>query len=268
MSPRARALVAIAGTVLLAVVAAGSMVLARSRLQPASAGPAAVRLTSHHRLVARSTATATRGRVISVPTDDPHAPQLVSTVTCLRVYAVVGRGACLRQDGDLPTYQLAVLGTDLKVADEIPLVGVPNRTRVSPSGRWVAWTVFVAGDSYNGGHFSTRAGMLDLSTHELVDSLEDYDVLRDGQHSRPRDRNFWGVTFAADDRRFYATMSTAGTRWLVEGDVTTRTMRLLRPNVECPLCRPTAATSPSSPRRAATRSAGGGCRCSTSRPRP
>jgi hypothetical protein len=48
------------------------------------------------------------------------------------------------------------------------------------------------------------------------------------------DHNVWGVTFAADDNRFYATLSTDGERYLVEGDFAARTLRTLALNVECP----------------------------------
>lgn len=235
MSDRLRLLVAAGSAALLVLVATASVLVARGRLENASAtSPTVVSLEARHQLIARSTAPATLGHVIS----QGGGSRRVSALICTRVYAVRGTVACLRPDGDLPTYQLAVLDRNLRVTDEVPLVGVPNRVRVSPSGRWIAWTVFVAGDSYNGGRFSTRVGLLDLAKHELVDTLEDYEVIRDGRRSRPRDRNFWGVTFATDDRHFYATMSTAGKRWLVQGDVAQRTVRLLRVNVECPSLSP------------------------------
>ena len=223
----------LAGTAALAAVAATSVVVARGRVASASASTSAVSLTGHA-LVARSTATATRGHLVRVSGERLS----VSNVTCDRVYAAHGTGVCLRRDGDLLTYQLAALDSQLNVTSTIPLVGVPNRARVSPSGQLVAWTVFVAGDSYNGGHFSTRAGLYDLRRHELVASLEDFAVVRDGKPYRARDLNFWGVTFAADDRHFFATMSTAGTRYLVAGDLTTRTLTTVRANVECPSLSP------------------------------
>jgi dipeptidyl aminopeptidase/acylaminoacyl peptidase len=59
-----------------------------------------------------------------------------------------------------------------------------------------------------------------------------------GKPYKAADLNFWGVTFTADDRRFYATMSTAGHRYLVEGDIASRSVRTLRENVECPSLSP------------------------------
>jgi hypothetical protein len=137
----------------------------------------------------------------------------------------------------LATYALSVLDADLHERDSYPLVGVPNRARVSPSGHMFAWTVFVAGDSYNGGQFSTRVGMLNTVTGDTVDTLEDFAVIRDGVPYTAVDENFWGVTFA-DDNRFYATMSSAGRRYLVQGDIAARTVRTLAENVECPSLSP------------------------------
>ena len=53
----------------------------------------------------------------------------------------------------------------------------------TPSGHVLAWTVFVAGDSYNGGRFSTRVGMLNVATGATVDTLETFAITRDGRPS-------------------------------------------------------------------------------------
>jgi hypothetical protein len=201
-------------------------------------------LSVRTREAAGTTVTLRPGEIIARGTADGHViavdggVRTVSSLSCARVYAAGGTGLCLRQDGDLPTYQLAVLGRDLSVRREIPLVGLPNRARVSASGRMVAWTVFVTGDSYNGGQFSTRAGILDTVSDQLVGTLEDYAVTVDGKPYQSADENFWGVTFAADDSTFYATMSTAGKRYLVQGDFARSTVRTLRENVECPSLSP------------------------------
>ena len=102
----------------------------------------------------------------------------------------------------------------------------------------MTWTVFVAGDSYNGGQFSTRSGILETRTGQLLGNLESLAITLDGKPYQAADVNFWGVTFAADDNRFYATLSTAGHRYLVEGDLAARAVRTLRDNVECPSLSP------------------------------
>jgi uncharacterized repeat protein (TIGR01451 family) len=68
--------------------------------------------------------------------------------------------------------------------------------------------------------------------------LEEFTVVRDGQPFKSVDFNFWGVTFASDGNRFYATLKTKGQTYLVEGDIAARRVRLLWPNVECPSLSP------------------------------
>jgi hypothetical protein len=185
------------------------------------------------KILFRSTAAGSYGRVATVA----RGVRTVSGVACDRVYAAAGSVICLRPDGPLATYQLAILDARLRVKDTYPLVGVPNRARVSPSGQMLAWTVFVTGDSYNGGKFSTRVGMINTVTRETVDTLETYAITRDDKPYRNADVNFWGVTFV-DDQHFYATMSTAGRRYLIAGDVAAQTVRTLAANVECPSLSP------------------------------
>jgi len=69
-------------------------------------------------------------------------------------------------------------------------------------------------------------------------NLEEFAVLRDGQRIEAEDFNFWGVTFASDSNRFYATLATGGQTYLVEGHVGARQLRVLRENVECPSLSP------------------------------
>lgn len=234
---KGRILAAIAGVLVLAGVAVAYVGFASARSHDVTA-TGAVSLSPGPRLLFRSTADADRGHVATVSATDPGGARTVSPLSCSRVYAAGGTGLCLRPDGDLTTDQLVVLDAHLASQREIPLVGLPNRARVSASGRMLAWTVFVTGDSYNGGMFSTRAGILDTATGELAGTLEDYAVTVDGQPYQAADLNFWGVTFTRDDRHFYATMSTAGHRYLVAGDFAAHTVRTLRENVECPSLSP------------------------------
>jgi hypothetical protein len=238
LSLRGRVVVAaLVSVLLLGGAAAYVLVVAGRDARATAVAGAAVDAGPGERLLVRSTAPGSYGRVGTVERKAPAGARTISGVACDRVYAAAGAVICLRPDGPLATYQLAVLDARLRVRDTYPLVGVPNRARVSPSGRVLAWTVFVTGDSYNGGRFSTRVGMLNTATGETVDTLETFAITRDGRSYRAADVNFWGVTFA-DDRRFYATMSTAGRRYLVAGDVAARTVRTIASDVECPSLSP------------------------------
>ncbi|WP_405435740.1 hypothetical protein OG373_03425 [Streptomyces avidinii] len=181
-----------------------------------------------------------RDELATVAAGAPDGTRTASGVSCLRFHAAGGTGICLRADrsGVQEGYRAVVLDARLKEVSAHPLGGVPTRARVSPGGHLAAWTVFVGGDSYAGTDFSTRTSVLDLRTGRLEASLEDFTILKDGRQYRAADANFWGVTFTADERIFYATLATGGRTHLVRGDLAERTVTTLRENVECPSLSP------------------------------
>ncbi|MEO7288213.1 MAG: hypothetical protein ABI140_14940, partial [Jatrophihabitantaceae bacterium] len=67
---------------------------------------------------------------------------------------------------------------------------------------------------------------------------EDFKLIHQGKSIKPVDRNYWGVTFAADDNTFYATVEWANHTWLVRGDLATRTVVTLHEDAECPSLSP------------------------------
>ncbi|MEV7007170.1 hypothetical protein [Streptosporangium sp. NPDC051022] len=180
----------------------------------------------------------TNGRLSTVSASDPGGPREVTEVQCDRAYSTAGTVACLKPVGPLSATGLVVMDASLRQRTALPLKGFPNRLRVSSTGRMVAWTLFIDGHSYATTGFSTQAGILDTRTGRLVKTLEDFTITVDGRPYRNSDVNFWGVTFTGDDNRFYATLSTNGHRYLVEGDFAAKTVRTLRENVECPSLSP------------------------------
>jgi hypothetical protein len=159
--------------------------------------------------------------------------------SCQRAYAAGGKLACLRPAAIPGGFEVAVFDAGLHEQEVIQVWGTPSRARMSASGRWVAWTVFRSGDSYLAdGGFSTTAGAYDLKTGAHHGSLEDFTSYVDGNLFEDQDRNFWGISIAADDRTFYATMASGGKTWLMRGDLETRRMESVRENVECPSLSP------------------------------
>ncbi|MBB5870335.1 hypothetical protein F4553_003714 [Allocatelliglobosispora scoriae] len=229
LSTRGRIVIAALATVVLAAGAVGYIRIAAAK-EPVPVASSHVTLSPGPRLLVST------GRHLAV-IDSGTGVRTVSALECVRVYAAAGTGSCLRPQSPW-AYELVVLDADLREQRVIPLPGLPNRTRVSASGRMVAWTTFVGGDSYNSGGFSTRTGILDTRTGALTSTLEGFAVTIDGRPHRAADVNFWGVTFTADDNRFYATLATGGKRYLVEGDLAARTLRTLTENVECPSLSP------------------------------
>jgi hypothetical protein len=181
MSLRQRVLLAAGLSALLVIAAVGYVIVAGHRASAPAVAAASVDAGPGERILFRSTAPDSYGRVATVPSTEGSAVRTVGGVACNRVYAAAGSVICLRPDGPLATYQLAILDAHLHEVQTYPLVGVPNRARVAPSGHWLAWTVFVTGDSYNGGKFSTRVGMIDTATGDTVDTLETFAVTVNGK---------------------------------------------------------------------------------------
>ncbi|MGW3091850.1 TolB family protein [Streptomyces sp. NPDC001102] len=249
MTLRNRILVLLAALVALAAVAVASLLHASARAerrdQAQPGGPrvtsGTVTLTAPGRMVFRNMAWGPhRDELTTVPAADPSGPRTASGVKCLRFYAASGTGVCLQavHGAVSDTYRAVVLDARLKERARYDVPGIPSRARVSPTGHFAAWTAFVGGDSYAGTNFSTRAAIVDVRTGKLTPSLEAYRVLKDGRPYRAADLNFWGVTFASDDRTFYATMATKGRTYLVRGDLRARTLTTLHTDVECPSLSP------------------------------
>ncbi|MGH3863398.1 hypothetical protein [Actinokineospora sp.] len=231
----ARVATMVVATIVLAGLAIGYVGFKKSS-KPAEAPATAetVSLAPGPRLL---TLTST-GQVTTVDKANPGGARAVSTTKCDRVHAAAGTGACLFADGVIGTVWLRVLDADLRERKAIEISGVPNRVRVSASGRMVAWTAFVGGDSYATLNFATRTGIYDTKTGTVFKTLETFAVTRDGKPYQSVDVNYWGVTFTADDNTFYATMYTDGRRYLVKGDFAARTVETLRDQFECPSLSP------------------------------
>jgi hypothetical protein len=174
------------------------------------------------------------------PVDAPRSKTTFTGLVCERVYFAARRGLCLMPNhGSLGlSVNARIFGADFRPTRTARLDGIRSRARVSPRGRYGAATTFVTGHSYLDDGFSTLTALIDMSSGEVLANLEKFDVTRDGERFEAIDFNFWGVTFARDERRFYATLSTGGKFYLVEGDVETRRARVIGEDVECPSLSP------------------------------
>ncbi|WP_432168871.1 TolB family protein [Streptomyces sp. 1222.5] len=244
-----RLLVLVTAVLVLAGVGTGIVLHAAARAdranQPRSGGPGVsagkVSLDQRGRLMfVNAAAGPHRTAVASVPAGDPGSGRTAASLKCARFYAAAGTGVCLQSvPGVLKQSNRALLlDAGLRTVRTFPLAGNPSRARVSPSGRFAAWTVFVSGESYSSAFFSTRTSILDTRTMRLTPSLETFSVVKDGKPYHASDVNFWGVTFAADDDTFYATLNTANRTYLVRGSLSRRTVTTLVQNVECPSLSP------------------------------
>lgn len=170
----------------------------------------------------------------------PSAGTFVTPLSCLRVYLGGSRGLCLTselRDGHT-VWWATIFDGQFHEQARLQVSGEPSRARVSPDGRYAAATFFESGHSYSDRGFSTRTDIFELTTARSMGNLEEYVARRDGQRFSAADFNFWGVTFARDSDRFYATLDTGGVSYLVEGTISQRTLDVLRPGVECPSLSP------------------------------
>jgi len=177
---------------------------------------------------------------VAIARSDRPGARKITRLVCERVHYAGTRGLCLMPVEGLlgPKFKAMIFGPDFRVRREVRRAGIISRARVSPDGRYGATTGFVMGHSYAADDFSTQTSLIDMATGKVIADLEAFQVTLGGRRVRPRDRNFWGVTFARDANRFYATMRTAGRTYLVEGDIRRRQLRALHENVECPSLSP------------------------------
>jgi hypothetical protein len=179
-----------------------------------------------------------QGRVTIARLDNPSGRRFVTGLTCERVHFAAGHGVCLvAERGFQTSYRAFVFDARFAAGAAFPLPGIPSRVRLSPDGRRAGMTVFVNGDSYTTGSFSTRTFLIDTATGENLGDLEQYTVTRNNERFSAVDFNFWGVTFA-DARHFFATLGTGGRTYLVSADAGTKTAQVIYENVECPSLSP------------------------------
>ena len=245
MSTRTRLLAVVGLAVVLVAATVTWIILSRERqAERARTAPTQARLSlgqveSGPRVVFRNTALGPHyGQVAMVPLSDPAGARAFTTRTCDRVFATPANLLCLASDaGIVTTYSATAYDASTGAATPIPLTGSPSRARLSADGTRSATTSFVSGDSYAATSFSTRTVITTLSTRQSQD-LENFALYDGGRRIAPLDRNYWGVTFAADDDHFYATVAFGGATHLARGQISTRRLDTVRTDAECPSLSP------------------------------
>jgi hypothetical protein len=241
---KAKLLITLSAVVLLAGAAVTYTLQAKATDPPDMSivvEPGPILLTGPGRLLFRNEASGPdHGKLASVSLADSLGARRIGSMRCDRFYSSAGNGLCLADaPGLLPSAVVVFTGSDLAELKRVDVAGIPNRAKLSADGRMASWTTFVTGDSYaQSGTFSTRTGIMDRGPDQLTSNMENIPLVVAGQRHRADDVNFWGVTFAADNRTFYATVATGGQTHLVQGDFETWEARTLRENAECPSLSP------------------------------
>jgi hypothetical protein len=163
-----------------------------------------------------------------------------TSLTCQRVHFAGNRGSCLEaRPSPITSFSVILFDAAFQPTARIPLAGYPSRTRVSPDGRYAATTVFVSGHSYADTDFSTATQIIDAVTGTpVVANLEQMELWSGGARLTAPEANFWGVTFAADSNRFYATLGLGEAVYLVAGNIAANRMTVVTEGIECPALSP------------------------------
>ena len=178
------------------------------------------------------------GKLLLVPISAPDGPAYETDLTCDRAAFAGLRGICLVTEGqDSFTRYAYVFNEQFERLHKIRLAGVPSRVRVSPDGRLAAVSVSEHTDHNPLVDFIARTIIIDTNTGASTD-LRNFRYTQDGRTTRAGDLGIWGVTFRAEGNTFFATLEREGTNYLVDGDVAKRTIRAVRPWMECPSLSP------------------------------
>ena len=225
------------------ILRSGASAQAQGPLPAAAPGDLAAIQSGPH-LLYLNQEEANMGNVKVVSLDPEASASAQTSLACGRVHYAGSNGLCLTYDPSVsgalaqPQIFVTLFGPDFQPRQQSTIEGVLSRARVSPDGKYAAYTVFITGHSYEDANMSTATVLLDAASGASLGNLEEFETWKDGQLFQAPEFNFWGITFAKDSNRFYATLRNGGTTYLVEGDVAARKLTVLHENVECPSLSP------------------------------
>lgn len=175
---------------------------------------------------------AAHGQVALLPLARDVEPD-VSSLACVRLHYAGGRGVCIVQESSAAgaTYAAFVFDHRLTLGPRLALDGVPTRVRVAPDGRRGAITTYAEEERPEGERLVTRTRLIDMRTAQVIADLDRFRV--DNRNLPPISGpiDLAGVAFERDGDRFFATLSSATTRYLVAGSVGERRLTTLRTGV-------------------------------------
>ena len=171
-----------------------------------------------------------------VAQSNPKAPRARTKLSCQRMHFRLNRGVCVLPPSNSLGTKAVVFDERLQAIRELDLLGSPSRVRVSNDARYAATSNFISGHSYADSSFVTATTFIELATG-ASSNLESWDAFEGQRRVDDKTRNYWGVTFLADNT-FYATLGIGPKRYLIKGDPATKTLRVIRDNTACPSVSP------------------------------
>ena len=137
-----------------------------------------------------------------------------------------------------PTGYLFDLKSEATPKASFKVKGIVSRARIAGDGRFAAGTAFTTGHSYmgvGGTHFSTATFIATLSDPTDAQNIQTWAVSHQGKPVISADLNLWGVTFdPANSDHFLVTVYFDGQPYLGEGNISTKSIRVLKQGIECP----------------------------------
>ena len=169
---------------------------------------------------------------------DLGGARAIAGLRCERVHYAGGRGLCLvRGGGEEAESEVEIFDSRFHVDHRLSMEGAPNRARVSADGRYGAVTVFAAGEEDTDEGPSAETSIVDLETGKKVADLDDLPLTREGKPFSSEGLHFSSVTFAGDDR-FYASLGSEATGYLLEGSLRDRDLKVIGENADSPSLSP------------------------------
>jgi len=129
------------------------------------------------------------GKVEFAPLDAVDEQKTPTDLHCERVYFAANKGICLsRQIKMLSAQTVATLvDANFQPITTFRTDGIPTRARISPDGRFAAFTVFVTGHSYTDVQMSTATLLLNIEEGKIIANLR-FQLL--GRHLSTRQQLF------------------------------------------------------------------------------
>src|SRR5262249_12826945 len=110
--------------------------------------------------------TADLGKVQMSGVDAVDEHRTITDLRCERIYFAANKGICLTREINLVSAQTVatLVDANFRPLYNVRTDGIPTRARVSPDGRYAAFTVFVTGHSYADTQLSTATLLLDTTS--------------------------------------------------------------------------------------------------------
>ncbi len=169
------------------------------------------------------------GRVAMIPLQSPHASRHVAPLTCSRLHYAGGGGLCLVEEahGTMVKQVLYLFDRRFAIRNRLELRGVPIRARVSSDGRLAAVTVYGEEESPAGERLASESMLIDMRSGNTLADLREFAVTNESGPPIEGPVDIASVAFQSDSDRFFATISTATTRYLVSGSVVARRLTVV-----------------------------------------